>query len=124
MKILQSAFHKNVTHRIESTFSNCLITRLPSSSEIRWLDYLKKQLNEKPNNKWSYWWFVNFTTNMRNENIAVLINNGAPEVILMKILSYTSDEMKWSFGDSEIINEIIRFAIYFSKSMKWFSLLE
>jgi hypothetical protein len=87
------------------------------SSEIGWLDYLEKRLKEKPNDEYSYLWFVTFIINMRNENILLLINRKIPEIILQKMLCYGSDMKKWSADDGEVVGQIISFVMNFSKSM-------
>jgi hypothetical protein len=121
MKILRSSSDEKMIERIEMTISNCSMFEgchdYPLSYEIGWLDYLEKRLKDKPNDKYSYWWFDNFISNMRNENIPFLIDRKVPELILQKMLSYGSDEMRWSKGDGEVVDNIIKFVMYFSKSM-------
>jgi hypothetical protein len=121
MKILRSSSDEKMIERVEMTISNCSVFEgchdYLLSPEIGWLDYLEKRLKEKPNDVRSYWWMKNFITNMRNENIFLLIDRKIPEDILQKTLSYGSDTKKWSKDDRKMVGNIIRFVMYFSKSM-------
>jgi hypothetical protein len=120
MKILRSSSEEEMIEWIRMTIANCSDFEgchdYLLSSEIGWLDYLEKRLKEKPNDVNSYWWFANFITNMRNENILLLVNRKIPEIILQKMISYGSNEMRWSKGDGEVMDMVIKFVMYFSKS--------
>jgi hypothetical protein len=121
MKILRSSSDEKMIEMIEMAVSNCSMFEgchdYLLSSEILWLDYLEKRLKEKPNDMYSYWWFVNFISNIRNENVLLLINRKIPEVLLQKLLSYGLDMKKWSADDGKVVRQIIAFVMYFSKSM-------
>jgi hypothetical protein len=120
MKILRSSSDEKMIDRIEVTiticsdFEGCHDYLL--SSEIGWLDYLEKRLKEKPSDMKSYWWFANFICNMRNENILLLINRKIPEIVLQKMVSYGSNQMRWSKDDGEVMKSVIKFVMYFSKT--------
>jgi hypothetical protein len=64
----------------------------------------------------SYWCFGTFISNMRNENILLLINRKIPEILLQKMLSYGSDTKKWSEDDGKLLRQIIGCVIGFSRS--------
>jgi hypothetical protein len=122
MKMLRSsAFDEKMIDRIEVTITVCSdfegCHEYLLSTEIGWLDYLEKRLKEKPNDKKSYWWFANFITNMRNENILLLIDRKIPEIVLQKMVSYGSNEMRWSKDDGEVTDMVIKFVMYFSQSI-------
>jgi hypothetical protein len=121
MKILRSSPDETMSEWIEITISNCSDYEgchdYLLSSEIGWLDYVETRLKEKPNHKKSYWRLVNFICNMRNENIPFLIDRKVPELVLQKMLCYGSDEMIWSNDDGEVMGNVIKFVMYFSKSM-------
>jgi hypothetical protein len=120
MKKLRSSFDEKLIDRIESTISNCSVFEgcheYLLSSEIGWLDYLGKRLKEKLNDVDTYWCFVTFVGNMRNENVLLLIDRKIPEVILQTMLSNGSDEMIWSKNDGEVMDNVIKFVMYFSQS--------
>jgi hypothetical protein len=120
MNMLRSSSDEDMIVRIEISVSNCSIFEdchdYLLSSEIGWLDYIERRLKEKSSDKRSYWWFVKFVSNMSNENILVLINRKIPEIILQKMISYGSDEKKWSNEEGEVMNKALSFVMYFSKS--------
>jgi hypothetical protein len=121
MKILRSSSDETMIEWIEMTISNCSMFEgchdYLLSSEIGWLDYLEKRLKEKPNDVDSYWWFLNFVCDMRNENILLLIDRKIPEDIVQKMFSYGSDMKKWSADDVKVMDMVIIFVMNFSKSM-------
>jgi hypothetical protein len=121
MKIIRSSCGEKMIEKIETTISNCSVFEgchdYLLSSEVGWLDYLEKRLKEKPSDVDTYWWFVSFISNMRNENVLLLIDRKIPEVILQKMLSFGSDMNKWSKDDGEVLDKVIRFVMYFSKPM-------
>jgi hypothetical protein len=63
----------------------------------------------------SYWWFNNFSTNMRSDNIMILIDRKISEIILQKMLSYEFDESKWSDEDWKVMNLMIFFVKLLSR---------
>jgi hypothetical protein len=119
MQILRSSSDESVIDRIEIAIGNCSNYEgchdYLLSSEIGWLDHIEKRLKEQPNDMYSYCWFVSMVVNMRNENFMFLINCKIPDFILQKMFSYGSNEKEWLGEASEVMGQIIRFVMYFSK---------
>jgi hypothetical protein len=124
LKMLKSTSDTNMIDRIETTISNCSIFSVSHSyllsSEIGWLDHLEKRLKEKPNDILSYKRFVSMVGDMKNEDILVLINRKIPDMILQKMVS--SDPGKKE--DQEVMNEAMKFIMYFSKLMNGYRYLK
>jgi hypothetical protein len=119
MKILRSASSEYIINSSLIAISNCSLFEgchdYLLSSEVGWLDYLEKTIHNEPNDAHSYRWFVKLVSNMRSENILVLIEHKIVEVILSNVLCYGADRKKWSKEEGEVVDLGTSFIMFFSK---------